>query len=217
VVGVSLLAYYGEERIRGAAGRRREMRRFEEANRLRLPPVEPPDRRLWSPQRIAAWKAAREKSGAPPLAILRIPKIALEVPVLEGTEDDILDRAVGHIADTSLPGAPGNCGIAGHRDGYFRGLKDVAGGDDIELQMLSGTERYRIVEIRIVDPEQTEVLDPTPEPTLTLVTCYPFYFVGSAPRRCIVRATRISGTGSAMGPKSNSAPPLPGSTIQSRR
>ena len=122
-----------------------------------------------------------ERAGPAPLAVLRIPKIRLEVPVLPGTDDRILDRGVGHIEDTAPPGTDGNSGIAGHRDGFFRGLKDIVPGDAIELDTLDGKEAYRVERTWVVDPEDVSVLDPTPTRVLTLVTCYPFYFVGSAP------------------------------------
>ena len=110
--------------------------------------------------------------------------------MLEGTDDFTLNRAVGHIANTARPGSDGNSGIAGHRDGFFRGLKDITPGDAIELETLDGSEVYRVERTWIVDPEDVSVLDPTPARSLTLVTCYPFYFIGSAPRRFIVRAVR---------------------------
>jgi sortase A len=112
------------------------------------------------------------------------------VPVLEGTDDWTLNRAVGHIEDTATPGSSGNCGIAGHRDGFFRCLKDIANGDVLELEGRDRVDRYVVERTWIVDPEDVSVLDPTPAPSITLVTCYPFYFVGSAPQRFIVRAVR---------------------------
>jgi sortase A len=118
----------------------------------------------------------------------------LEVPVLEGTDEPALDRGAGHIEDTALPGTDGNSGIAGHRDGFFRVLKDVTAGDTVELETLSGVQIYRVDRTWIVTPQDVSVLDPTPSPALTLVTCYPFYFVGAAPQRFIVRATRAGGT-----------------------
>jgi sortase A len=151
-----------------------------------------PDQSLWSPARVSAWRKAASEPAPAPLAVLRIPKIRLEVPVLPGTDDRVLDRAVGHIEDTAPPGTDGNSGIAGHRDGFFRGLKDIAKGDAIELDTLQGKEAYRVERTWVVDPEDVSVLDPTSTPSLTLVTCYPFYFVGSAPRRFIVRAVRVS-------------------------
>ncbi len=147
-----------------------------------------PDQSLWSPERIVAWRAAVGKPAAVPLAVLRIPRLRIEVPVLPGTDDRTLDRAVGHIDDTAPPGADGNSGIAGHRDGFFRGLKDIAVGDVIELETAKIKEVYRVERTWVVDPEDVSVLDPTPTRALTLVTCYPFYYIGPAPRRFIVRA-----------------------------
>jgi len=131
------------------------------------------------------------ESAPPPLAVLRIPKVHLEVPVLPGTDDFTLNRAVGHIDDTAMPGAEGNSGIAGHRDGFFRGLKDIAPGDAIELETLRGKELYTVERTWVVSPEDVSVLDATPTRSLTLVTCYPFYHVGPAPHRFIVRAGRV--------------------------
>ena len=108
--------------------------------------------------------------------------------MLPGTSDRTLDRAVGHIETTAEPGAGGNSGIAGHRDGFFRGLKDITLGDVIELDTIQGSDAYRVERTWVVDPEDVSVLEPTPGRSLTLVTCYPFYYVGSAPRRFIVRA-----------------------------
>ena len=152
------------------------------------------DRSLWSPVRVSAWLKVSSEPGPAPLAVLRIPKIQLEVPVLPGTDDRTLDRGLGHIEDTALPGTGGNSGIAGHRDGFFRGLKDIVPGDTIELDTLDGKEMYLVEQTWVVDPEDVSVLDPTPTSTrvLTLVTCYPFYFVGSAPSRFIVRARHVS-------------------------
>jgi len=102
-------------------------------------------------------------------------------------------------------GTDGNSGIAGHRDGFFRGLKDIATGDWIELETLSGKEVYRVEQTWVVDPEDVSVLDPTPRRALTLVTCYPFYFVGAAPRRFIVRAV-LTGDRSAYSPPLDRVP-----------
>jgi len=153
-----------------------------------LPTEVPPDQSLWSQVRVRGYEESLKEQTSDPLAILRIPKIGVEVAVLEGTDDLTLNRAVGHIEGTPRPGENGNVGIAGHRDGFFRGLKDVVVGDTMELETLAGKETYRIEDIWIVKPEDVQVLDPTPGRAITLVACYPFYFVGSAPKRYIVRA-----------------------------
>ena len=154
--------------------------------------LEPPnvDFSLWGEQRVKLTdRALADKHPERPLAVLRIPKISLEAPLFDGTDDLTLNHAVGRIAGTSRPGEPGNIGIAGHRDGFFRGLKDVRVGDAIELKTLKGTDTYIVDQIQIVSPRQVEVLRPKSVPSLTLVTCYPFYFFGSAPQRYIVTAS----------------------------
>jgi sortase A len=151
-----------------------------------------PDQRLWSPTRVNAWHKAIAEPGPTPLAVLRIPKVRLEAPVLPGTDDRTLDRGLGHIEYTARPGTDGNSGIAGHRDSFFRALKDIARDDLIELDTAQMTDVYRVERTWIVSPDDVSVLDPTPMRALTLVTCYPFYYVGSAPKRFIVRAVRIS-------------------------
>lgn len=145
---------------------------------------------LWSDTRVSAYRLSLQTAVGVPLAVLKVPKIDLVVPVLEGTDDFSLNRGVGHIEGTPLPGEPGNVGIAGHRDGFFRGLKDVVVGDRLEVVTRRGTEAFRIDGITIVAPEDVSVLDATADPSVTLVTCYPFYFVGHAPQRYVVRATR---------------------------
>ena len=123
------------------------------------------------------------------LAVLRIPKLRLEVPVLDGTDAFTLNRGVGRIAGTSRPGQGGNVGIAGHRDSFFRPLRDINAGDSIELVTTSGTDIYAVDRVRITTPADISALSPKTEPSLTLVTCYPFYFVGPAPQRYVVEAS----------------------------
>jgi sortase A len=148
-----------------------------------------PDFSLWSETRIKDYRESLTARLSPAIALLRIPKIHLEVPVLEGTDDVSLNRGVGLIAGTALPGEDGNVGIAGHRDGFFRGLKDVVVGDTIELATLEETNTYVIDRIVIVGPEDVSVLGFRSRSSVTLVTCYPFYFLGSAPQRYIVQAS----------------------------
>jgi len=188
--GVVCLATWGAFFVDGKAGARYELDRFALLQAGPAPQPGGPDLSLWDAERITAWRRALNAPAPPPLAVLRIPKIRLEVAVLPGTEDFTLDRAVGHIEDTALPGTDGNSGIAGHRDGFFRGLKDIGPDDVIELETLRGKEVYRVERIWVVAPEDVSVLDTTPRRSLTLVTCYPFYHVGPAPQRYIVRAVR---------------------------
>jgi sortase A len=123
------------------------------------------------------------------MAVLSIDKLRIRVPVFDGTDDLVLNRGVGWIMGTARPGEAGNIGIAGHRDGFFRGLKDIIVGDAVELKTLEEQATYIVDQIEIVNPESVEVLQPGGVPSLTLVTCYPFYFIGSAPQRYIVHAT----------------------------
>jgi sortase A len=142
----------------------------------------------WSIQRTKSYQANLGKP-VESLAVLRIPSLHLEVPVLEGTDAVTLNRGVGRIAGTSLPGEGGNIGIAGHRDGFFRRLKDIRTGDAIELVTISGTDVFVVDQIRITSPADVSALRPRAKHSLTLVTCYPFYFVGPAPSRYIVEAS----------------------------
>ncbi len=146
----------------------------------------------WSPRRRKAYEQSLTRDGVLPLGRLEIPSIELSVMILPGTDDWTLNRAVGHIDGTSLPGETGNVGIAGHRDGFFRGLRLLESGARIWLTTLDGTYEYIVRDMQVVDPSQVEVLQPSPKPTLTLVTCYPFFHVGSAPQRYIIRATLAS-------------------------
>ena len=123
-----------------------------------------------------------------PTAVLEIAKVKIEAPVFEGTDGLTLNHAVGHIAGTAQPGGPGNIGIAGHRDGFFRRLKDIRTGDEIALRTRGGSDLYTVDHIEIVSPREVRVLNDDGNPSLTLVTCYPFYFVGGAPERFVVKA-----------------------------
>jgi sortase A len=167
------------------------------------PPPPPPreltwskkvDMSLWSAVRVKAYKAAVQRETPRTLAILRIPRLKLEVPVHDGTTDAVLDLAAGRIEETALPGTVGNVGIAAHRDGFFRVLKDIKEGDALVLDTPVATEQYRVEWIRITTPEDVSVIDPTLGPAVTLVGCYPFYHVGPAPQRFIVRAVPAAGS-----------------------
>jgi sortase A len=191
MVGLVLVSYWTAVSVERVLGSRQQIERFGVLQAAELRVAGEPDKTLWSRERIAAWWSAAKDPAPPPLAIMRIPRIRFEAPVLEGADDAVLNRGLGHIDETARPGADGNSGIAGHRDGFFRGLKDIELGDSIQLETLDAIETYRIERTWIVDPDDVTVLDPTPTRSLTLVTCYPFYFVGSAPKRFIVRAVLV--------------------------
>lgn len=122
---------------------------------------------------------------------IKIPRVGVSALVLHGIRSRTLRRGVGHIPGTALPAETGNVGLAGHRDSFFRGLKDIQENDTIELTTLEGTFEYKVEWTKIVRPKDTHVLEGEDGAALTLVTCYPFYYVGSAPKRFIVRARRI--------------------------
>jgi sortase A len=122
------------------------------------------------------------------LGRLDVPRLGLSVAVLQGTRSRMLRRGTGHIEGTPLPGEAGNSGIAGHRDTFFRGLKDIRKNDEIQFQAATGLIRYEVDWVKVVAPDDLSVLAPSTESALTLVTCYPFYFVGPAPKRFVVRA-----------------------------
>jgi sortase A len=182
VVGAVLLAMYLVPTVYGSAMSHLAVARFRAESRTNS---------LWDSARIRAYKRTLDVNFPAPEAVLRVPRLGIEVPVLEGTSDLTLNRGVGHIPGTALPGQPGNLAITGHRDGFFRPLKDASIGDVIEVQRRSQIDRYIIRKIKIVFPTDTSVLNPTTDSTLTLVTCYPFYYVGSAPQRYIIQASLI--------------------------
>lgn len=200
-LGLCLLVAFAAAQTHRAVLQESDLARFEEVRRALdadpsqpagsaadLAKVLPVDFALWSESRVRHY---RESLGAAPglaLGVLRIPSISLEVAVRQGTDDLTLNRAVGWIPGTARPGEDGNVGLAGHRDGFFRGLKDVQAGTTIQVVTLERTDVYVVESLEIVDPTAVEVLAATEHPTLTLVTCYPFYHLGHAPKRFIVRA-----------------------------
>jgi sortase A len=233
--GVVLVTVYAAVRIDSFLGSRAELKKFaalestattsqddaeeqalpqaaDSASEMEFPAV---DFKLWDQRRVQAYRASLSVQSGAPLGVLRISKINLEAPVLEGTDDVTLNRGVGRISGTARPGEQGNIGIAGHRDGFFRGLKDVAPGDAIELKTLKGTDTYVVDRMQIVTPNNVDVLRAGPVPSITLVTCYPFYFFGSAPKRYIVTAslTREIKSGS----ENSALSPLSASSSSTRR
>jgi len=199
VIGILTLGYVGFALLDAKLYQAYETWRFHQALKgmgpsvgsgesLHLPPL-PPSLTEVSHRRPQSLGMAA--SVGSPLGLIEISAIGLEVLVLEGTDDGVLRRAVGHIPGTSLLGQQGNVAIAGHRDTFFRPLRKIRKNDEITLTTLDGSYRYRVDSTQVVAPEDTRVLADSDEAILTLVTCYPFYFVGSAPKRFIVRAHRV--------------------------
>jgi sortase A len=204
-VGLLLIAVFAIARMHGAVSSRAELARFEAARAAHSGAAQPPadtgaplpvptsvDFSLWSESRVRAYRESQKEPAPLAIAVLEVPRLHLAVPVLEGTDELTLNRGVGHVEGTARPGDPGNVAIAGHRDGFFRVLKDVTSGDRIRLVTLGQTLEYTVQETRIVEPEDVQVLELTGTPVLTLLTCYPFYYVGSAPKRFVVRAVLLA-------------------------
>jgi len=190
--GTALVGVYVVPTVYGAAMSRLAVAQFR---------AQSPANREWDSSRIRAYEQTLTLKFPPPEAILRVPRLSLEVPVLEGVSDVTMNRGAGHIPGTALPGQAGNFAIAGHRDGFFRSLKDVVAGDIIEVerpapanaqgQSSPQTDRYVVRTMKIVAPSDTSALARTNESMLTLVTCYPFHYVGPAPQRYVVQAALL--------------------------
>ena len=161
-------------------------------SRLPVPPAKEPAATATLPGDAPALSRPRPAPAAGTwVARIEAPSVGLSSTVLEGSDDTTLARAAGHIEDTAFPGDSGNIGIAGHRDTIFRPVRNLHVGDPLVLTTSDRVFRYRIVRTTIVEPEDVYVLDPSDHPTLTLVTCFPFEFIGHAPRRFIVSADLV--------------------------
>jgi len=163
---------------------------------LRSAPATSDDRSRPAPRRPV------EPAEGTAIGRIEIPRLGVSAIVRAGSDARTLSLAVGHIPGTALPGEPGNVGLAGHRDTFFRQLRNIRSDDRISIATVEGTYAYRVERTAIVDPSDVWVLDPTDEGTLTLVTCYPFSYVGSAPQRFVVRA-RMEGPRAAVSPHSS--------------
>ena len=150
------------------------------------------DHSLDHPEAVRAAHGVQAVEAQAPIGRLEIPRIGLSVVVAEGDDDNTLKVAVGHLPDTPLPWQEGNTALAGHRDTFFRSLRRVQAGDEIRFVTGHGTFRYRVSRHAVVDPDALWVLDASPAAALTLITCYPFDYVGPAPRRFIVHAERLA-------------------------
>jgi sortase A len=167
------------------------------AEYTRRMPIPPPTARAWRlPGDVGEPVAASSANGLVTATIpagtwiarLEAPTAHLTATILEGSDDRTLARAAGHIEDTAFPGQGSNFAVAGHRDTIFRRVRNLHVGDPLVVTTADRVYRYRIAKTAIVNPTDVWVLDPTPHPTLTLVTCYPFEFLGHAPKRYIVTA-----------------------------
>jgi sortase A len=119
---------------------------------------------------------------------LEIPRLSLSAVVFEGADPDVLERGAGHLPGSALPGDRGNTVLAAHRDTFFRSLRGIEVGDLVKIHRPQRDSAYVVQSARVVEPDEVDVLKPTAEPALTLITCYPFRFIGPAPERFVVRA-----------------------------
>jgi sortase A len=181
--GVAMVLYWGGYQAWAEYDRREQVAAFQHAH--------DPDTSLWSENRVLAFRATQAVGADDPLGVLQIPS-GLQIPIYAGASDFNLDRGIAWIEGTAgFDEEGGNVGIAGHRDGFFRGLKDVKLGDRMEVTTALGQRTYEVSDLAVVDPSDVSPLDGTYSTSLTLVTCYPFYFVGHAPQRYIVRADAV--------------------------
>jgi sortase A len=212
IIGVICLGYYGFQTLEARNFQRQQIADLEELlaapapNRVdassgteapaaltapeAAPPIAPTPRKSSdSRQEAPAGDAAVASRSA--LALLEIPRLNLSSAILPGDSADVLGVAIGHLPDTPRPWERGNSALAAHRDGLFRPLRNIRLGDEIRVRSEQGDQIYRVSETKVVMPDDLSVLQPTATPTLTLITCYPFNFIGSAPKRFIVHAERV--------------------------
>jgi LPXTG-site transpeptidase (sortase) family protein len=183
-LGAILCALYALALIAGELGRRSDVEDFSQAPQR-------PDQSLWSQTRVQKFLASQGLPVSEPVGVLHAPSLKLVVPIYPDSSELHLNRGAGLIDGMSAPDEGGNVGVAGHRDGYFRVLKNVRRDDVLEVQTRARLHRYRVVSVDVVDPSDRRLLADTEEPTITLVTCYPFYHLGHAPQRFIVRGTYL--------------------------
>jgi sortase A len=197
-VGFVSLGYYGVELFNSRQHQVEQSRKFDEALKNVSPRKGAHNSSRQSEATIVTdvrTSPARPQSASPasdmPLGRIEVKSVGIEAMIEEGIAGKTLQQAVGHIPGTPLPGQPGNVGLAGHRDTFFRNLRNIHDDDEITLTTLEGTYRYRVALISIVEPNDMSVLAKSNASTLTLVTCYPFSYVGFAPKRFIVRAIMV--------------------------
>ena len=198
MLGIGLLGIYFGANLHSRLFSHFASWRFEEVVAAAQRPADQPsplmddvDVSLWAKRRLKAYKSSLAHKFPNPIAVLTIPRLHLRVPIFDGTDEMTLNRGIGRIAGTAMPGEDGNFAIAGHRDGFFRGLKDIAIGDQVEITSRIESETYIVDSTEIVTPSDIGVLEAGPTHTVTMITCYPFYFVGDAPKRFVVKASLI--------------------------
>ena len=176
LVAIVLLGWYGLQQAATYYDQQASSRELEEIRMSVAPPA-----------RTDATPRAALPSGTL-VGRIEVPRVGVKAIIREGDDAALLRRAVGHVPETPLPGEAGNAALAGHRDTFFRGLRDVRRGDRIVVTTPQATAHYEVRTTRVVEPTEVSVLEPTPVSTLTLVTCYPFNYLGAAPKRFIVQA-----------------------------
>jgi sortase A len=191
LTGLACLSYYGWSVLDQTLQQARESRVFDQAReRAEAKGPAPSRSRLGKGQRASSDFSSRPAPST--IGRISVPRLHLRAMVDEGDDEVTLSHAVGHVPGTALPGSVGNVAMAGHRDSFFSDFGALRRNDEIDVETLHGTFRYRVDEFSVVDPANTSVLAPTRGKTLTLITCFPFHYIGPAPRRFIVRATQIS-------------------------
>jgi len=183
IAGAALLVTYLAIRIDATWGSERDLSRLDVSS--------PPDVSTWSSSRVQAYQASALVETDPLIGVVEIPAVGLQVPLYSDTSELHLNRGAGLIPGMARPGSTGNIGVAGHRDGYFRSLRNVKVGEIIDVRTRGARYRYRISSVAVVPSTDARLLGPTARPAITLVTCYPFYFVGNAPQRFVVRGLLV--------------------------
>ena len=178
-VGIACLAWYGAVSLHAVVHQRQQraaLERFLEA----------------TPRRLNRGSSAPVKAKPGDLiGLLEIPRIRLSAVVVEGDDDRALITSIGHLPDTPLPWQGGNSAFAAHRDTFFRPLRDIQIGDALRISSVNGYLEYRVRQMLVVGPNDVWVLDPTHQAMLTLITCYPFGYIGHAPERFVVHAEQV--------------------------
>lgn len=207
IVGVLCLGWYGYVSVEAAHFQREQAAAFERlVDTAAIAPATPSG--AAAPSEPTASSTAAVLPSAPDfptapdfpafpattdfIGMLDIPRLRISTAVMSGDDDQTLEVAVGHLPDTPRPWEPGNSAVAAHRDGLFRPLKDIRVGDALTVRTTRGDIHYQVRELKVVTPDDLSVLEPTSTQTLTLITCYPFNYIGAAPKRFIVRAERIT-------------------------